>query len=161
MSMYWRSTLSGTGALGIPSRVVLGFTPGTVTDSGVIQVRDTNAHAWVEMWMPEVGWTTFDPTPRGQFQPASFTASFDPQAYVPEGQQNSPQEGLLDPTLQSDDSVGITDIPPADSLGAGTTWWLWILPVLTVAVLLPPLAKRVRRRRRLTRVVRNSSEEGR
>lgn len=38
-------------SLGIPSRVVLGFTPGTTRLDGditVSEVRDTNAHAWVE-----------------------------------------------------------------------------------------------------------------
>src|SRR5690606_38779508 len=36
--------------LGIPTRVVWGFTPGRVTEADgieVIEVRDTNAHAWV------------------------------------------------------------------------------------------------------------------
>lgn len=50
--------------LGIPSRVVLGFTPGTQQSDGTIVVRDRNAHAWVELWMPAQGWVRFDPTPR-------------------------------------------------------------------------------------------------
>ena len=53
--------------LDIPSRVVLGFTPGDPHPSqeGVVIVRDRNAHAWVELWMPTQGWVRFDPTPRG------------------------------------------------------------------------------------------------
>ncbi len=51
-------------ALGVPSRVVLGFTPGTQQNDGTIIVRDRNAHAWVELWMPAQGWVRFDPTPR-------------------------------------------------------------------------------------------------
>lgn len=51
--------------LGIPSRVVLGFTPGERTDfEDIVVVRDRNAHAWVELWMPAQGWVRFDPTPR-------------------------------------------------------------------------------------------------
>lgn len=55
--------------LEIPSRVVLGFTPGyQVGDERVLTTND--AHAWVEVYFPTVGWTTFDPTPladgRGQ-----------------------------------------------------------------------------------------------
>jgi len=54
--------------LGIPSRVAVGFTSGEY-DNGDKEwtVKDTNAHAWVEVWFPEFGWIPFDPTPgRGQ-----------------------------------------------------------------------------------------------
>ena len=51
-------------AIGIPSRVVLGFTPGSYAEDGTFVVRDRNAHAWVELWMPTQGWVRFDPTPR-------------------------------------------------------------------------------------------------
>ncbi len=51
--------------LGIHSRVVVGFTPGEQTSQeGLGVVRDRNAHAWVELWMPSQGWVKFDPTPR-------------------------------------------------------------------------------------------------
>ncbi len=51
--------------LDVPSRVVLGFTPGELTDQdNVYVVRDRNAHAWVELWMPTQGWVRFDPTPQ-------------------------------------------------------------------------------------------------
>ena len=49
---------------GVPARVVGGFTTGTFdTGSGRWVVQDTNAHDWVEVWFPRVGWVTFDPTP--------------------------------------------------------------------------------------------------
>jgi transglutaminase-like putative cysteine protease len=50
--------------LDIPSRVVLGFTPGTPQNDGTVVVYERNAHAWVELWMPTQGWVRFDPTPR-------------------------------------------------------------------------------------------------
>lgn len=59
--------------IGIPSRVVLGFTPGTPQGDGTIVVLDRNAHAWVELWMPTQGWVRFDPTPRGdEVNPTTF-----------------------------------------------------------------------------------------
>ncbi|MGD0500015.1 MAG: DUF3488 and transglutaminase-like domain-containing protein [Bryobacteraceae bacterium] len=50
--------------LGIPARVVTGFQGGEynpITDLWVVRASD--AHSWVEAWMPVYGWTTFDPTP--------------------------------------------------------------------------------------------------
>lgn len=50
-------------ANGIPARLVTGFVPGdqdSVTGTFTVQARD--AHAWAEVWFPEVGWVPFDPT---------------------------------------------------------------------------------------------------
>ncbi|MGZ4712390.1 MAG: transglutaminase TgpA family protein [Acidimicrobiia bacterium] len=53
-------------AQGIPSRVVVGFTPGTVdVATGDYVVHGRDAHAWVELWFAGLGWRTFDPTPAG------------------------------------------------------------------------------------------------
>jgi transglutaminase-like putative cysteine protease len=48
---------------GIPARIVMGFLPGERVGSHVT-VRKDDAHAWVEVYFPEWGWITFDPTPR-------------------------------------------------------------------------------------------------
>jgi hypothetical protein len=50
--------------VGIPSRVVSGFAPGSLdTSTGTYQVHDFDAHAWVEVYFRGIGWVTFDPTP--------------------------------------------------------------------------------------------------
>ena len=49
--------------LGVPARVAVGFTGGRPADGGARAVSTSDAHAWVEAWFPEAGWTTFDPTP--------------------------------------------------------------------------------------------------
>ncbi len=48
----------------IPSRVATGFQSGVYNPvSGSQLIRSSDAHAWVEAWLPHRGWTTFDPTP--------------------------------------------------------------------------------------------------
>jgi len=60
---------AGTMALmlrmvGLPSRVVSGFAPGSLDEErDVYEVRDTDAHSWVEVYFRGIGWVTFDPTP--------------------------------------------------------------------------------------------------
>jgi hypothetical protein len=49
--------------LGIPARVNVGFTPGTLSSGGTRIISAHDAHAWPELWMPGVGWTRFEPTP--------------------------------------------------------------------------------------------------
>ncbi|MFI2858637.1 transglutaminase family protein [Paenibacillus sp. JSM ZJ436] len=50
---------------GIPARYVTGFAPGERDDqlSDTYRVTQQEAHAWVEVYVPEQGWTAFDPTP--------------------------------------------------------------------------------------------------
>jgi hypothetical protein len=49
---------------GVPARFVTGFLGGDRSDfEGYYIVRQSNAHAWVEAWIPGRGWQVFDPTP--------------------------------------------------------------------------------------------------
>ena len=53
-------------AEGIPSRIVTGFRGGEYNDiTGEYIIRARDAHSWVEVYFPEHGWVTFDPTPPG------------------------------------------------------------------------------------------------
>ena len=48
---------------GVPARFVTGYTPGERVAEDEWVVRGLDAHAWVEVYFPDVGWVTFDPTP--------------------------------------------------------------------------------------------------
>lgn len=51
-------------SLGVPTRVVTGFQSGIYNPvSGWQIIRSSDAHSWVEAYLPYRGWTTFDPTP--------------------------------------------------------------------------------------------------
>ncbi len=48
----------------VPARVATGFQSGSYNSiSGWHVVRASDAHSWVEAWVPGRGWTSFDPTP--------------------------------------------------------------------------------------------------
>lgn len=50
-------------ALDIPARIVTGYQGGEMNRvDGYWTVRQSDAHAWAEVWMPERGWVRVDPT---------------------------------------------------------------------------------------------------
>ncbi|MGI5505537.1 transglutaminase TgpA family protein [Lentzea sp. CA-135723] len=50
--------------VGLPSRVAIGFTAGVLSpDQSYRTISTEDAHAWVEIFFPNNGWMTFDPTP--------------------------------------------------------------------------------------------------
>ena len=147
--------------LEIPSRVVWGFTPGEVVEIDGEQnvnviVRERNAHAWVELWMEPYGWVQFDPTPRREAtgftqQPESITAGVDPAEHLP---VDDTPDSVSQPSIpgEAGDDPDFVDDAPVALTGAGPRWWLLGLLVLVPIVAFIPLAKRLRRRRRLHRI---------
>jgi len=58
--------------LKVPSRNVTGFIGGSYNRFGhYYAVRQGDAHSWVEVYLPERGWQTFDPTPPAESEPRS------------------------------------------------------------------------------------------
>ena len=141
--------------LNIPSRVVWGFTPGEVAENGTITVRDTNAHAWVELWIEPYGWFPFDPTPRAEqtgfdSQPPSLTAALDPDDYLaapednPTGRTSVPNAG--------DTPFGEVTPEPFQEPTNTPRWWLVPVAAFVLLATAIPVFKALRRRRRLARV---------
>src|SRR6185436_13828106 len=54
----------------VPTRLVNGFLMGEYNPIGdAYIVRESDAHSWVEVYLPGAGWTEFDPTPGSSTQP--------------------------------------------------------------------------------------------
>jgi protein-glutamine gamma-glutamyltransferase len=61
----------------VPSRNVTGFVGGTYNRfGGFYAVRQGDAHSWVEAYLPDLGWTRFDPTPPSSAAPQAATEGF-------------------------------------------------------------------------------------
>ncbi|QGK70908.1 transglutaminase [Allosaccharopolyspora coralli] len=142
-------------AVGIPSRVAVGFTAGT--DQGETRTITTDdAHAWVEAHLPGVGWTTFDPTPLDDGRTAlpnyldrELNPTVEPQPMpgetVPPGEQ-PPGQAQENPR----DESGVP--PPGPGASGGSGWWPALAAlVLALATLGAPLGFRELRRRRRVR----------
>jgi transglutaminase-like putative cysteine protease len=90
-------------AVGVPARVVLGYTPGQVQADGTRLITSDDAHAWVEVWFARLGWIPFDPTPIAANRAVDL-----------------PWAPRVDPT--TDDTVAEPSVPGAGvSLPAGPT----------------------------------------
>lgn len=74
-------------SLGIPARWVKGYTSGRLIEErngqNVYEIRNNDAHSWVEVYFEGVGWVPFEPT-QGFVNPYSFSlASPNPEEPAP------------------------------------------------------------------------------
>jgi transglutaminase-like putative cysteine protease len=88
-------------AVGIPSRVVVGFQPGeakVIDDVPSFEVSSADLHAWPELYFEGIGWLRFEPTPgRGALPDYSnIEAIDDPE--TPEFEGVNPSAAPVDPT---------------------------------------------------------------
>ncbi|QLD86348.1 hypothetical protein HWV23_11640 [Natronomonas halophila] len=112
---------------GIPARYVTGYSPGERVGEERYLVRGANAHAWVEVYIADVGWVTFDPTPADERVAAGRDPA--PLDELDEGWNTSTDTGddETDPLTRNDEtgssiSVTLTDDPvPGEATTAVVT----------------------------------------
>jgi hypothetical protein len=79
---------------GVPARVAGGFSPGSFSSRRRdYVVRDFDAHSWVEVWFPDIGWVTFDPTPAASPARSQLINVDLPDATAPAGLGGLAQRG--------------------------------------------------------------------
>ncbi len=103
--------------VGVPSRVVEGFTAGELDPSNRYAVKELNAHAWVEAYFPAYGWIEFEPTPSEL--PFDRADNTDAGTTNPDGSPRNPNGREDSSGLQGRDNepdpglIGIDDSAPS------------------------------------------------
>lgn len=152
--------------LGIPSRVAVGFLPGTQTGElvqgrVVYRVTTQNVHSWPELYFEGIGWTRFEPTPGRGFVPtyadeATPGVPTPPVAPTPAPSVTpKPSPSASAPALPVDPDNPLAPGSPAQ----GALGWLWVgLSLLGAALLLllPAIIRTLQRGTRMRRLARGS-----
>ncbi|MGV8884287.1 MAG: transglutaminaseTgpA domain-containing protein [Microbacteriaceae bacterium] len=154
--------------LGIPSRISVGFAPGTrirVDSETAYRVTTDNLHAWPELYFEGVGWVRFEPTP-GVGSVPTFAQGNAPDPDNPTPAPTSTPEpaktNTAAPTPQPTPGATLNPDTPLGKHGIFapenvTRWAPALLIVLLIALLLLPALVRSSIRARRRRAARNSA----
>ena len=91
--------------LGVQAREVNGFRGGQWSQFGdYLAVTQNEAHSWVEVWFPDFGWVTFDPTPGGAANQTASTAWYWPGRFLFDAVEHRWNKWVLDYSLETQGS---------------------------------------------------------
>ncbi|MBV1779186.1 DUF3488 and transglutaminase-like domain-containing protein [Paeniglutamicibacter sp. ABSL32-1] len=157
--------------LGIPSRLVTGYAPGTPTgvsitgqdgtELGEFTVSSRNAHAWPELYFPGAGWIAFEPTPGRGVPPAYAPALPAPSAgSALESNPTNPANSASN-TAFAEASSDAPAAAPGGGPGTGTPApdVARIALVVLLAGTVPWALRRIQRTNRLARMRRHGHAE--
>jgi len=129
--------------LDIPARWAKGFTSGEVigetdTDKNVYEVTNANAHSWVEVYFPDAGWVSFEPT-------QGFTNLTEFHVDREDGDNTEIQDDRLDAEEQEmqdiEEEVEEEEAAPAFSqtsnrnFNFSINWWQVVLVLSTIVII--------------------------
>lgn len=101
-------------SLGLPARVAGGFAPGDRLEDDTFLVRESNAHAWGEVFFPGYGWQIFEATK--SIDSRFVRPTGDPSTVNPPANGRDP---LLDFELDPADRRQINALPSVDFIDGG------------------------------------------
>jgi transglutaminase-like putative cysteine protease len=141
-------------AVDIPSRVAMGYTAGV--DSGEYRtITSLNAHAWVEVFFPDLGWVQFDPTPLSDGSSYTPPYATESNSSTPEedprssGERPTPTTTAAGPAPNAEDpDAGGTNAKDDDPDQSESSPWLWwtIGALIVVSAFVTVLATQARGR---------------
>lgn len=145
-------------ALGIPARLVTGVLAETVADVPV-DVRRLNEHAWVEVYIDDVGWLPVEVTP-GSLEGDNKDSGEEPAETPQPGEEESQStpEPVLSPASDSGGEAGVTpdeagtgpEQPDADGKAGPSLLVLLAALLLLASPVLWYLGKRAQWKRQLS-----------
>ncbi|BAV35083.1 transglutaminase [Sulfuricaulis limicola] len=102
-------------AAGIPSRVVVGYLGGELNTAGdYLIVRQSDAHAWAEIWLAGRGWVRVDPT--GAIAPERIELGLD-------AVRRLEQQGLALGSLSSDAVLRVLELGWFEVMARQARWY--------------------------------------
>lgn len=146
----------------IPSRIAIGYVPGTITGETVTgsggkalteySVNSRDAHAWPELYFEGIGWIPFEPTPsRGvvpEYAHEDLAGEDEDSPDALDPRRDSPLNQPSQPAETEPASEPATEGPAFG--GHSTAWVAAVVPGLILLALLPWGIRSWRRRRAVT-----------
>lgn len=152
-------------SLDMPSRIVVGFLPGTPTgerrgEEILYSVKSDDLHAWPEVYFERWGWIAFEPTAsRGtptQFITTAEREEADSTSPTPAPGATPGAEITAGPDIDRSDDAGAVpeggDLPPFDARPL-----LGTIGAILLALLVPAAVRLTRRARRMVRAGRGDA----
>ena len=136
---------------GIPSRVAVGFLPGTQSGDRWL-VTSHDMHAWPELYFEGQGWVRFEPTPSVALPPPWTVVAPNQPSAAPSTSAAPTASSSVQPTAdatvehQSPGAVGVTT---SDASRTRTIILVAVLAVILLLLLAPTVVRRLVRRSRL------------
>jgi transglutaminase-like putative cysteine protease len=138
-------------AVGLPTRVVVGFLPGTRTADG-FEVSIRSMHAWPEVFYEELGWTRYEPTPGVATAPGYTETTDDPSTPAPTAEPTTTTPTAMPPSTSPAERPDQDEGQPTIST---TESWVSVAGAIAgalAAIALASVPGGVRARRRRTRL---------
>lgn len=136
-------------SIGIPARLAIGFLPGTAGPKGVYSIKQSDAHAWPELYFPGMGWTRFEPTPGSRagtppayaLDPAAKPGAPEPKPSITPRTNRNPSQAAPAPS-----PAAPTTTSTSGTNSGHLAWLIWLVAGLGVLLaafsVLPLLARR-------------------